>query len=80
VCNPQGDVSHCFRSEIVQAIPLRKIFRVRTELFRISIKPMKPINHVDITKEPVGQIARRLDFLSDFDFFLELRPGNKHEL
>ena len=38
----------------------------------------KSLEFFDKSKEPVGQIARYLEFLSDFNFVLEHRPGRKH--
>ena len=76
----RAEEAYCVtRREILSVVFALKHFRVyllgRTFRLRTDHKILEFYNK---TREPTGQITRYLDFLSDFDFQMEYRPGSKH--
>jgi len=68
------------RREILALVFALRQFRpyVLGRHFRL-VSDHQILQYFDRSKEPIGQMARHLDFLSDFDFTLDYRQGTAHQ-
>ena len=62
---------------LVFALKQFRVYLIGQKSFRVR-SDHRALQYFAKTREPGGQIARYLDFLSDFNFTLEYKPGRLH--